>query len=135
MKSQDWIVKLYPDKDELAWALGFDGDFTLVDDLDAASPVEMDAYDWEFHQHGMRFLDNEGPRLDLVMLDNGYPREDENGPNWNLGTAGSSSSRSIRIRCALPCRTRTGSASGPTRCSARRAGTHCSSPTDSAWSA
>jgi len=84
MKSQDWIVKLYPDKDELAWALGFDGDFTLVDDVDAKSPVEMDAYDWEFHQHGMRFLDNEGPRFDLVMLDNGYPRQDENGPNWNL---------------------------------------------------
>ena len=84
MKAQDWIVKLYPDKDELAWALGFDGDFKLVDDLDAKSPVELGAYDWEFHQHGMRFLDNEGPRLDLVMLDNGYPRQDENGPNWNL---------------------------------------------------
>ena len=84
LKSQDWIVKLYPDTDELEWAFGFDGNFTLVDDIDAASPVEVDSYDWFFHQHGMRFLDSEGPRLRLVMLDNGYPRHDETGPNWGL---------------------------------------------------
>jgi hypothetical protein len=84
LKSQDWIVKLYPDTDELEWAFGFEGDFTLVDDIDAASPVELDPYEWPFHQHGMRFLDAEGPRLRIVMLDNGYPRHDESGPNWGL---------------------------------------------------
>ena len=84
LKSQDWIVKLYPDTDELEWAFGFDGNFTLVEDIDAASPVELDSYDWFYHQHGMRFLDSEGPRLRLVMLDNGYPRHDEYGPNWHV---------------------------------------------------
>ncbi len=84
LKAQDWIVKLYPDEDELAWALGFEGSFTLVDDMDAAAPLELDPYEWPYHQHGMRFLDSDGARIGLVMLDNGYPRHDADGPNWNL---------------------------------------------------
>jgi hypothetical protein len=84
LKSQDWIVKLYADTDELAWALGYEGQFTLVDDIDAKKPVELDPYQWPYHQHGMRFLDAKGPRLGLVMFDNGYPRHDEDGPNWTL---------------------------------------------------
>jgi Arylsulfotransferase (ASST) len=84
LKAQDWIVKLYPDTDQLAWALGFEGAFTLVNDIDAAKPVALDPYDWAYHQHGMRFLDAEGPRLDLILFDNGYPRHDDAGPNWGL---------------------------------------------------
>jgi hypothetical protein len=84
LKAQDWIVKLYPDTDELAWALGFDGSFTLVDAIDAKEPVELDPYQWPYHLHGMQFVDAEGPRIGLVVFDNGYPRHDEDGPNWNL---------------------------------------------------
>lgn len=84
LKSQDWILKLYPDTDELAWALGFEGDFTLVDDIDAASPTEQRAVDWAFHQHGVVFLERGGPRSRLLMFDNGYPRSDESGYRWDL---------------------------------------------------
>jgi hypothetical protein len=84
LRAQDWIVKLYPDTDELAWALGFEGNFTLVDDIDATSPVELDPTEWPYHMHGMTFVDAEGPRIGLVLFDNGYPRHDAAGPNWNL---------------------------------------------------
>lgn len=84
LKAQDWILKLYPDTDELAWALGFEGDFTLVDNIDAPHPTERPAVDWAFHQHGVVFLERDGPRNRLLMFDNGYPRSDESGYRWDL---------------------------------------------------
>lgn len=84
LKSQDWIFKLYPDTDELAWALGWDGDFTLVDDIDAADPTPRPSLDWQYHQHGVVWIERDGPRYRLLMLDNGYPRHDEEDYRWDL---------------------------------------------------
>jgi len=84
LKAQDWIFKLYPDTDELLWRLGFEGEFTLVDDIDAAEPVEQPGIDWAYHQHGMTMLSSSGGRTRLLMLDNGYPRHDDTGVRWDL---------------------------------------------------
>lgn len=85
LKSQDWIVKLYPDTDELAWRLGPLGDFTLVDDLDAATPQRLGNLDWFYHQHGAVFVDAGDARLRLLMFDNGYPRHDGRQYRYDLG--------------------------------------------------
>lgn len=74
LKSQDWVVKLYPDTDEIAWLLGREGDFRLVDDMDAASPVELGASSWFYHQHSVNILPSDDGRLRLLLLDNGLPR-------------------------------------------------------------
>ncbi len=79
LKAQDWIVKLYPDTDEIAWRLGFEGDFALVDDLDAASPAAVSPLDWFYQQHGMVFVAHEGSRTRLLLFDNGFPRNDGDG--------------------------------------------------------
>ena len=84
IKSQDWIFKLYPDQDKLAWAFGFDGDFTLVDDIDAEEPTPKNPIEWAYHQHGMNFVDDQDGRLRLIMLDNGMPRHNGNRYVWNL---------------------------------------------------
>lgn len=76
LKAQDWIVKLYPDTDEIAWRLGFDGDFALVDDLDAAAPAPRSDLDWFYHQHSPVFVTREGSQRELLLFDNGYPRND-----------------------------------------------------------
>jgi hypothetical protein len=82
LKAQNWVLKLHPDTDEVVWRLGAGGEFTLVDDLEAAEPVALDVLEWQSHQHGMFDLGERGNRL--LMFDNGYPREDENGSRWDL---------------------------------------------------
>jgi hypothetical protein len=84
LKSQDWVFKLYPDTDELAWALGYDGDFTLVEDPTASALVERDPLEWHYHQHGLVFVEGDDDRLHLLMLDNGYPRHDGFRYRWDL---------------------------------------------------
>lgn len=90
LKAQDWILKLYPDSDELAWILGYEGDFTLVDDVDSASPVELSPLQWVYHQHGLvpieggPLVDPDDGRLHLLTLDNGYPRHDGTEYRWDL---------------------------------------------------
>lgn len=84
LKSQDWLFKLYPDSDELAWAFGFEGDFTLVDDIDATNPTPRHPLEWAYHQHGMNFVEDNSGRLRLIMLDNGMPRHNGNHYVWNL---------------------------------------------------
>jgi len=85
LKSQDWIFKLYPDTDSLEWNLGNDGAFTLVDDIDASSPVVQPDLDWQFHEHGMSWVSRVGSRGDVFMIDNGYPRHDDEGNlRWDL---------------------------------------------------
>lgn len=79
LKSQDWVVKLRPDTDALEWALGVGGDFRLVDDVDAARPVDRPVAEWQYHQHGMWMVSDVGDRMRLMLFDNGYPRQDESG--------------------------------------------------------
>lgn len=76
LKSQDWIVKLYPDNDEIGWILGREGDFTLVNDIEDGSPVELSPLEWAYHQHGIVPVPSSDGYLHLLMLDNGYPRHD-----------------------------------------------------------
>lgn len=83
LKAQDWIVKLYPDTDEIAWTVGFEGDFALVDDIDAASPSGLSDPDWMFHAHGMSWVAHDGPRMRLLLFDNGYPRHDGDAVLWD----------------------------------------------------
>jgi len=85
LKSQDWIVKLYPDTDSVAWRLGYGGDFTLVDDIDAASPRTLDPTLWPYHQHGITFVERLPGRYRLLMYDNGVGRIDAAGnQRWDL---------------------------------------------------
>lgn len=84
LKAQDWIVKLYPDTDEIGWIAGFEGDFTLVDDLDASSPVALADIDWPFHAHGLSWVAHDGARLRWMLFDNGYPRHDGDAIEWDL---------------------------------------------------
>lgn len=90
LKAQDWIFKLYPDSDELAWAFGFGGDFELVDDLDDPAASLLSPLDFAYHQHGMVFVDR-GPlamsgdgRLRLLLFDNGLPRHDGISYRWDM---------------------------------------------------
>ncbi len=90
LRSQDWVVKLYPDNDTLAWALGYQGSFTLVDDIDAVEQATQSPLEWAYHQHGLQFVED-GPlyagvdgRIHLMMLDNGFPRRDRTGYRWDL---------------------------------------------------
>jgi hypothetical protein len=84
LKAQNWVIKLHPDTDELVWRLGADGEFTLVDDIDAAEPAPIGMIDWQSHQHGLFDVHVEGDRLKLLMFDNGSPRRDESGDRWDL---------------------------------------------------
>jgi len=85
LKSQEWIVKLSPDTDQLEWAMGFDGDFTLVNDIDASRPAAVSTLGWFYHQHGMTFLERGDARGRLLMFDNGYPRREADGSyRWDV---------------------------------------------------
>lgn len=75
LKAQDWVVKLYPDTNELAWVLGREGDFVLVDE--AGTPLPD--VDWFFHQHSVRIVSVDGERMRLLLYDNGAWRQDETG--------------------------------------------------------
>lgn len=80
LKAQDWVVKLYPDTNELAWVLGREGDFQLVDD----DGVPLPDVDWFFHQHSVRIVAVDGPRMRLRLYDNGAWRQDETGLRSDL---------------------------------------------------
>jgi AraC-like DNA-binding protein len=76
VKTGDSLAVLVPDTDEIAWRLGFEGDFALVDDLDAVFPTFLSPLSWFYQQHGMVFVAHEGSRTRILMFDNGFPRND-----------------------------------------------------------
>lgn len=77
LKAQDWIVKLYPDTDEIAWTLGDDSDLSLVEDLDDDAPVEQPAAAWPYHLHGLQAVSDDDGLLRLFTFDNGTTRPGE----------------------------------------------------------
>jgi hypothetical protein len=85
LRHQDWIVKIDVETDEIVWRLGHQGDFALVDDLDAAAPALRSPEGWMFHQHAPEVTSRgPGDRIGLVVFDNGNLRPDAAGAwDWD----------------------------------------------------
>ncbi len=74
MRHQDWMIKIDVETDDVVWRLGYEGDFALVDDLDADTPQAADDWDWFYQGHAPEQLSFEDGRTRFVMLDNGVIR-------------------------------------------------------------
>jgi hypothetical protein len=74
LRHQDWLIKIDAETDAVVWRLGREGDFALVDDLDADSPVTLSDDDWMYQQHAPEWLHHDGDRTGLVLFDNGIVR-------------------------------------------------------------
>jgi len=84
MRKQDWIVKIDTETDGVVWRFGNEGEFTLVDDLDATDPEPLPAWEWMYRQHAPELLSSEPGRQRFLLFDNGTVRPDEFGePNWD----------------------------------------------------
>jgi hypothetical protein len=79
LRNQDWIVKIDPATDAIAWRLGWDGDFRLVEDLDDPDSPDADPAGWFYHQHSPELESHGGGRYRLLVLDNGDVRADATG--------------------------------------------------------
>jgi len=82
VRHQDWIIAIDPDTDAVRWRLGLGGDFTLVDDLDAATPVPLSDADWFFAQHGPAIESQDGDRVRMILFDNGKWRPGLTEDEW-----------------------------------------------------
>jgi hypothetical protein len=82
LRHQDWIIKIDVETDAVVWRLGFEGDFELVDDLDAAEPQPLSPRLWMFHQHSPEIVARDGDRTQLLVFDNGNLRPDASG-EWD----------------------------------------------------
>lgn len=82
MRHQDWIVAIDTDTDAVLWRLGLDGDFDLVDDLDAAAPASLSSADWFFAQHAPVVVEDDGDRVRLMLFDNGKRRPGVAEDDW-----------------------------------------------------
>lgn len=74
LRHQDWIIKIDAETDAIRWRLGREGDFALVDDLDAAEPQLLSDDAWMYQQHAPEWTLQEGDRTTLVLFDNGLRR-------------------------------------------------------------
>jgi len=79
LRAQDWILRVDVESDQVDWRFGYEGDFVLVDDLDASEPVEQDPRLWSFQQHAPEWISREGLRTRFLVYDNGVKRPDEDG--------------------------------------------------------
>ncbi|MFT5681955.1 MAG: hypothetical protein ACI8RZ_002873 [Myxococcota bacterium] len=77
LRHQDWLIKIDAETDAVLWRLGREGDFTLVDDLDAATPQLLPDDDWMYQQHAPEWQHTDGDRTALVLFDNGLRRPAE----------------------------------------------------------
>ncbi len=83
LRAQDWIIKVDVDSDEVAWRFGYEGDFALVDDLDADDPQPLPDERYMFHQHAPEFQARQGSRTRFLVFDNGSVRPGPGGePSW-----------------------------------------------------
>ncbi len=69
-RDMDWIIAIDVDTDAVRWRLGRGGDFTLVDDLDAADPLPLRDDAWFSYQHAPEILEQAGERTRLLLFDN-----------------------------------------------------------------
>lgn len=76
LRHQDWLIDVDVDSDAIAWTLGYEGDFTLVDDLDAAEPQQLARSEWFYAQHSPAWVEAGGERPRLLLFDNGHNRPD-----------------------------------------------------------
>lgn len=76
MRHQDWVATVLVDSDAIGWRLGHEGDFTLVDDLDAPEPQPVDASGWFFQAHAPEWVEQQGSRTRFLLFDNGIVRPD-----------------------------------------------------------
>ncbi len=76
LRAQDWIIRVDVADDSIRWRLGYQGDFALVDDLDAAVPVPLDDNEWMYQQHAPAWIERDGARTRFVVFDNGNVRPD-----------------------------------------------------------
>jgi hypothetical protein len=79
MRHQDWVMRIDAPSGEIRWRFGYEGDFRLVDDLDAAAPVDLPAQDYMFHQHAPELRRLPDGRIEMLLLDNGNERADGRG--------------------------------------------------------
>jgi len=79
LRHQDWIVKVDVQTDEVVWRLGWDGDFTLVEDLDDPDSPEADPSLWFYHQHAPELQSHGDGRARFLVFDNGNVRVDRDG--------------------------------------------------------
>jgi len=79
LRHQDWIVCIEAPSGAVRWRLGYQGDFALVDDLDAASPSPLPDDQWFFHQHAHEPRSLGDGRTELLLFDNGNVRPDAQG--------------------------------------------------------
>jgi Arylsulfotransferase (ASST) len=73
-RHQDWIIKIETASDSILWRLGYQGDFDLVDDIDALSPLAVTDADWFFHQHAPEWSGHGNGRYEFTIFDNGNVR-------------------------------------------------------------
>jgi len=76
---QDWMIKVDVETDEVVWRFGYEGDFELVDDIDAETPTVLPPKDWIYHQHAPERLFQSGSRSEFVVFDNGNRRRLDDG--------------------------------------------------------
>jgi hypothetical protein len=74
MRHQDWVAAIEVADDSVAWRLGHEGDFELVDGLDSTSPQPQDATGWFFQAHAPEWLEQQGDRTRFLIFDNGIVR-------------------------------------------------------------
>ncbi len=76
---QDWIIRVDAPSGAIRWRLGYEGDFELVEDIDAAVPVRVHDDQWMFHQHAPEWKRRPDGRVELLVFDNGNVRPDDAG--------------------------------------------------------
>jgi len=79
LRHQDWVIRIDAPSGDIRWRFGYQGDFQLVDDLDAASPTPLPDADFMYHQHAQELKRLADGRVEMLVLDNGNVRADDRG--------------------------------------------------------
>jgi hypothetical protein len=78
-RSQDWMIKIDVDTDEVVWRFGFGGDFDLVEDLDDPTSPALAHGEWFFHPHAPEWTFRQDSRTRFLVFDNGNVRATDEG--------------------------------------------------------
>lgn len=93
LRHQDWIIRIDAPSGEIRSRFGYQGDFVLVDDLDAPAPAELPPAEFAYHQHAPEVRRLADGRLEMLVMDNGNVRADVDGGEL----PGASYSRAVRF--------------------------------------